>query len=306
MNVKLSHSPRVLLTSAYWAAAFFCYLFFSQWVFAEGFDASLANMQKLALNDTEKALLIESDSLHTKDTATSEIKPEFAPDLASDPSGYYKFIIDEVLNGEDFGETKIEKSWRLKEKITNKEERESEVPEWLINIIEFFEAISDSSVGLAQWIEVLLWILVAVIVGFLLIRYKGSIAQFVSSFSSNSTKYQLPSEMLGLDIRRESLPDHIVDSAKKLWQEGQQRQGLALLLRASLSHLLHEKDCFFHPGDTEINCYQKIKALNEEKLTECAGNLIQAWQQLAYAHKMPSYEEFVSICRQWDEVFDAG
>jgi len=55
-------------------------------------------------------------------------------------------------------------------------------------------------------------------------------------------------------------------SAQQLWQQGQHRNGLALLLQGTLSKLLHEYDCSFEAGDTETDCCNVVAELSDDSL----------------------------------------
>ena len=227
-----------------------------------------------------------------------------SPSLEQDPHDYYRHKIESVLRGEDFGATEKKTIWRLKEKFKDKDEEK--VPDWIIGLIEFLEVLLEKFDGTSKLIEVILWVIFTIFIVFLIIKYRHVITAFVREFrSSTSNEAALPVEMFGLDIRCENLPKDLVASAEQLWQKMQQRQAVALLLRATLSRLLNEQNCKFSAGDTEYDCLQKVAALQDESLTHFMKLLTDTWQQLAYAHQMPSDEGFILICQQWQEVFDA-
>lgn len=227
---------------------------------------------------------------------------------ANNPSNqrdYYQEIIQQVLDSEDFNEQKTVKAWRLKEKFLNNDEDEaSSTPQWLINFIEFLESITESFNKLPAILEVILWVIGISIVVYLLTRYRHNISSFFSNINAGESP-PLPTEMFGLDIRRESLPDDIIKAANELWQGNDQRASISLLLRGTLSRLIHEDMCQFQAGDTELECLSKVSAIGDQRLTQFMQRLTTVWQQLAYAHQTPNKVDFELLCQNWQEVFDA-
>ena len=114
-----------------------------------------------------------------------------------------------------------------------------------------------------------------------------------------------PAELCGLDVRQESLPEHISNSVLNLWQQQQHREAMSLLYRATLSALIHKYGFQFQQGDTEGECAQQVRQQGPEPLSDYVSRLTRAWQQLAYAHRLPDDGLVHELCQQWSEVFDA-
>lgn len=218
--------------------------------------------------------------------------------------------IDDVLAGKDFGNTKTVKSWRFID-TDDDEVLEDKFPEWLIKIFEWLEKRGDKSskkdsfgdFNLASILEFLLW---GVVIGglvFVLIRYREHIFTIVTSFNNKPRTEVLPTSMFGLDIKEESLPDDIVGTARDLWLEGEQRLAIATLLRASLINLLNKHQCRFYDSDTEAECCARIDKQAPQPLSHYMRSLVSAWQQIAYAHRIPSKRNFELLCNQWEETF---
>lgn len=217
---------------------------------------------------------------------------------------YYEQI-QEVLSQQAFGEKKKVKRWRLKEQKEDKEQ-ENAFLKWLNDFLKGFKGRdkkSDGSLSIAKGIEVLLWALVIGLIFYLLIKYRTQIQAFVTGIGVAPDSPALPSTMFGLDVKKTSMPDDVVGSAKAFWQSGEHRQAIALLLRGSLIKLIHEHQCFFQDSDTEAECCERIEQHVPQTLSQYMHLLVQVWQQLAYGHRVPSQAVFDSLCRQWQEVF---
>ena len=219
--------------------------------------------------------------------------------------------IQAVLERKEFGEVQTKEGWRLKDR-DDKEAREGKFPEWLIRIFEFFERNADNKdtkslinpVKLSQFLEVLLWALAIGLVAFVVHRYRRQLVEFASSLSSKDAPVELPASMFGLDVKKTSLPDDIVGSARTHWQRQEHRLALSTLLRASLIKLLHEHDCRFFSSDTEAECCDRIDAQAASVISQYMRALVAVWQQVAYAHRLPDDSVFDELCQRWQAVFE--
>ncbi|WP_444945989.1 DUF4129 domain-containing protein [Microbulbifer sp. VTAC004] len=244
-----------------------------------------------------------------------------APDIKADaletPQQAQQHI-DEILAGEDFHRVEEISGWRLKER----ESREQKIPEWLIEFIEWLlnrspddDNASTSSWGptIARIIEILLWIGVIAGVIYLGWRHHDTILKNLRWQRKPKPKAAVPETLFGLDVRQSSLPDDVCAEVLRLWQTGEQRAGLGLLYRATLSHLI--EDFQFHFGDhlTEAECAQLVHRRQSEPaedlpsvtapLSQFVQQLTSDWQQLAYAHRSPVDARMSALCQEWQEVF---
>jgi len=210
--------------------------------------------------------------------------------------------IESVLASDDFAREKIVTRWRLKN-WQDKDNRDESFPEWFIKAVEFFERSDRFFSGLATILEVLLWLLVAAVIIFVLQRYRSQIGDFISGLGQHEPEPELPTTLFGLDVKKTSLPKNVIESAQQLWRGGESRQGIALLLRASLIKLLHEHGCRFMDSDTESECCERINSQLAGKVSDYMWQLVSSWQQVAYAHNVPSDHEFDQLCAGWEEVF---
>ncbi|MBB3060577.1 DUF4129 domain-containing protein [Microbulbifer rhizosphaerae] len=227
--------------------------------------------------------------------------------------------IDEILAGENFHRMETVKGWRLKEF-----KREDEAfPEWLIALLEWLESLSadespepnGTSWGplVAGLLEVLLWIGAIGLAIYLLWHYREQLGRALKFRKKPPReKKAAPETLFGLDVRQSSLPADVCAEVLRLWQQGEQRAGLGLLYRATLSHLI--EDYLFEFGDhlTERECARLVehrRGGNQEQppvssaLSSFVQQLTTAWQQLAYAHRAPETARVQALCGQWQEVF---
>ncbi|HPF14991.1 MAG TPA: hypothetical protein P5218_02755 [Planctomycetota bacterium] len=102
-------------------------------------------------------------------------------------------------------------------------------------------------------------------------------------------------EVLGLDLRPQSLPKDILGTAQELWAKGEAKAALSLLYRGSLVRLTERDSLVLEPGDTEALCLRKVQALGPDERTEYFGALTQFWQALAYGARRPKDAEFAQL-----------
>jgi len=222
---------------------------------------------------------------------------------------YYEQIGD-VLKGEEFGKTEFVKAWRL---IKDEEAQEEKFPEWLIKLFEWLEknqkdksddkSYSFNLFDIALGLEVLLWILVIGLLVLVMVKYREQIGSIVGLLKPSQKAESLPTTMFGLDIQNETLPDDILGTARENWQSGEPRLALATLLRASLVRLFTDHQCRFYDSDTEAECCQRIDKQAPSILSGYMRLLVSAWQQIAYAHRVPSNDDFEVLCVKWQEAF---
>lgn len=116
-------------------------------------------------------------------------------------------------------------------------------------------------------------------------------------------------EIAGLDIRPESLPDDVPGQVLALWRRGELRQALALLYRATISRLVHDDGLEIHAGATEGDC-SRIAERAARGNTLSAGRLKAAamatelWLRAAYAGRWPDEAAVADGCRLWAGEFD--
>lgn len=193
----------------------------------------------------------------------------------------------------DLARYECEENWRLKnpgkpEKIDKKKPTTSDGE--MLGLIAFILKIIliASAVGLVIYV---------------LYRYQDHIRQYF-----HQAPPKRATEVGGLDIRPESLPDDVVAAVLTLWTENKRRLALGLLYRASLSRLVSVDGLVLTYGATEGDCLRLAKqAQQRQQLSAERFAVIEActhlWLQGAYADRWPA--TINDICTQWQRQFDA-
>lgn len=156
---------------------------------------------------------------------------------------------------------------------------------------------------LAAALKVLLIAAAIGLAGWLLYRYRDRLPGFgVPDQAAWAT------EVGGLDIRAESLPADVAGSVRALWAEGRPRAALALLYRATLSHLVSEDQLAVRRGDTEADCL-RLARLSRQSGRTSAGRLdvtvsaTALWMAGAYGGRWPDDAALHACCDAWEAQF---
>lgn len=251
-----------------------------------------------ASHDTDDTELTSSD-----DQSASNFVLEDGQELSrSELSQDYYSQIKEVLSNDDFARKETVTGWRW---IDTEDEttRKEKIPGWIITIIEFLEHFAGAFAGFALAIELLLWAGLIALFAYVFYRYHDNIRTFVNKLGNQPEHQELPTTLLGLDVKKESLPKHIVKSASQLWSAGEHRQAIALLLRATLIKLIHENAVQLYDSDTESECCERVDEQAPKPQSGYLRSLVSAWQSIAYAHTVPSEQTFKSLCDGWSTTF---
>lgn len=148
-------------------------------------------------------------------------------------------------------------------------------------------------------IEFGLWIFIAVLVIFLILRYKHLL---VKNVANKKIPVKRPDKLFGLDLNSQNLPDNPWLVAKQMIQENQYREALSLLYRASLIWYIDNSDAVIKEGYTELECLEQISSNVNSLNQNYMGSLTFSWRALAYAHQIPTISQLNKLCDDWPEV----
>lgn len=183
-------------------------------------------------------------------------------------------------------------------------------PSWLIAIIRFIETLFGFSGlldNLALVIEVIIWGMVLLLVCMMIYRFRHHIALYWSSMvkeRQTSESFAKPEVIMGMEITEESLPEDVPAEARRLWNDGDFRQALALLYRGSLYELVYTKHFELEEWYTERECNEYVQQSEESSgLRNYFQQLTLAWQNTAYAHRLPEQDMFEQLCTNWTGAF---
>lgn len=220
---------------------------------------------------------------------------ENAPDSLTHQQA--KELIMEIKQGDDFHQKELKESNRYRS--SNKDswfdsdnEPESMSSGWLI-FAQLFALV----------VEFALWIFVAVLVLFLIIRYKHLLGN--TSFERKA-KHKRPKKLFGLDLDTESLPEKPWEVARNLVENEQYRQALSLLYRASLIWYIDNKNVLIKEGYTELECLQQIVKNVGAVSQGYIKKLTNTWRGLAYAHVQPEKSVLLDLCESWPKVMQVS
>ncbi len=142
----------------------------------------------------------------------------------------------------------------------------------------------------------------ALLVGWLLLRHRHNLFAW-----RGKTAPRAATEVAGLDIRPQSLPDDVSAAVWRTWQQGQQRAALSLLYRATLSRLVNQDGLVLTQGATEGDCWRRAQLANlPPEKTELVGQVTQLWLNAAYGDRWPTDAAVQSACAQWARVFEVA
>lgn len=204
--------------------------------------------------------------------------------------------LDALLDTEDLRGYRCVHSWLPKVKDTDeeKEKKPSKPPDFDFNTLATILKLI--VIALAIFAFIWLWRRY----GHHLMRYIQRPSQAVSA-----------TEVGGLDIRPETLPDDVATTVVRLWQENQHRQALALLYRATLSRLVKQDQLTISQGATEGDCIRlAIFAHNHQRLSADKLEVLQTisgmWLRAAYGRQWPDEQAVFALCTRWRRHLDTA
>lgn len=169
------------------------------------------------------------------------------------------------------------------------------------------EAGTDPSLGFsafvqafAQFIELLLWVLLAFAIVWLLFHLRRY-AQTYYRTTPSITAFPPPIKIFA----SEPVQGDIAAEAAALCEEGRPVAALSLLYRASLQVMQNRHILEVQRGDTEARCLQRVKQNSPDHIAVYFSRLTQTWQSAAYAGNIPESNTTLALCREWTRHFGA-
>lgn len=187
----------------------------------------------------------------------------------------------EVARHSDFGQHTEVMRWRLDTGKQRKQRTELDF-DWLTTLGEW----------IASAVRVMAWLLLAVLamaVVWLMARRFGG----MESAPSNNLP---PTQMFGLAISPDSLPDDVVAAAQAALDAGRLREAVSLLYRGALSFLVHQNGMRIGEGATEGDVLRIATPLLAPDAVAHFRALIGAWVDIAYGHRPLEVEVVRSLC----------
>jgi len=198
-------------------------------------------------------------------------------------------VASEILDGEEFSKHETKEVWRLKFQDDDKK-NDTDLD------LGFFSAF-------ATILKILLIAGLVALIAYLIIKRDQWLGFFKGANSKKDT-YQAPDILFGMDIRPESLPDNIPETARNLWQQGQLREAMSLLYRGALARLVNVEQVALHSGHTEGDVVNLAKSNLQDQQFVYLKSLTKHWQIVAYAHRDLSDEIVEHLLANWFSEFD--
>lgn len=213
-----------------------------------------------------------------------------------------KQTIEKVLTEPRFGRMEEQTFWRYVGPEEEEKESDSGTLAALLEILSrilkgFFQ-------GIAAFGEIILWLLGALAIAYLLYHFSRNRGWMQAGLAKGRKgKQELPSELFGLDIRPESLPDDIPGEALTAVREGDLRDALSLLYRGTLVLLVTNVQIPIPASATEGECLELVREHRQKNEAEYFQNLTELWLLTAYAHLHPDAQAVERLCNEWRKVY---
>lgn len=200
--------------------------------------------------------------------------------------------LEEVLQAPEFQTTRTVKDWRWKPKAAPKKApRKARNLDWMGVLV---QALASAAKGILISLVLLALVLV-------LWRYRAALRRTLQRQEGDD----LPLEIFGLDLRPDRLPADIPGTARRLWQEGNERAALSLLYRGALSALVHGHQLPIPRGATERDCLRLAAVHLDPEGGAYFHDLTGAWERTAYGHQLPR-ESCEALVEPWARHFHSG
>jgi len=194
---------------------------------------------------------------------------------------------DPLLSG-----TKQEKFLRWK-----KQEQDKKAP---TKTTSWWRWLYEQGQRLAQGVRLLMWLALAGLAAFVLVRLPAWLRLRGDRLSAKNTAAP-PAHVNTLDIRPDSLPADIGGAAAALWQRGEARAALSLLYRGALSRLVHVHGVPIRAACTENQCLHLAALHLPPAGLQFFTAVVQAWQGLAWGHQQPADAEVLALCNRFEQ-----
>jgi hypothetical protein len=218
---------------------------------------------------------------------------EIAPDQA-------RASIELILAGEAFHRVETIEIPRLllDWEIDHDEQEGDGIPLWLVDFIDRVAAIVG---GGLEVLLVSLGIGCLALIGLRVAQQRGL---FAASPKPDRIRRVAPTELFGLELTEESLPDDLVAEARRTAAAGNARAALALLYRGALVRLAALNGLKLSKGVTERECLESVRSLIPGEGSLYFDRLTMTWLRCAYGHIEPDDQGLERLCREWPRFFD--
>ena len=167
-------------------------------------------------------------------------------------------------------------------------------PSWFIGLIDFLS----NGAGLLLWVLGAIVAALAALWVFRVVRTHRP--------AGEAAPQSLPSQVLAMDIRPESLPADIGAAALALLASGRVRDALSLLYRGALSRAVHRFGAHIAASYTEGEVLKAVQSRLDAGGLRYFSELVQLWRLTVYAGDSVPAEAIRPLCEQFGARLDGA
>jgi hypothetical protein len=215
----------------------------------------------------------------------------------------------EILASEQFMPMPIEESWQWRDRDTQMQSQDKAEVEWLVKLLKWLfdeegQRDYNNLPSLSDIFRVLLWAVAISLLLWVLWHYRRWLASLPARRRRQPTRL---THISGLDIRPESLPEDIPASMLSTLDQGNVREALSLLYRATLSRLAAQMHVVLLPGATEQEVLLRFHQQHPDHTgVALLDRITPLWISTAWAHRPPQQDELRDLIGRWSAHFSGA
>ena len=219
-------------------------------------------------------------------------------------------LISEVLTDEDFGATRSETRWRLRPSAETGDQG-SRWLDWWYDFLRWLfgtggEAGDVAGIGLAHFIEILLW-LAAITAIALALWHLAPYLRWPTMPRGRGRPDDMSSTLaikpLVERLELNELPDDILRETERLRDQQNIRGAISLLYRGALRCLIDQARLDIPASATEQDCLALVNQHRTPDESRYFADLTRSWQELAYAHRPPDDPAIDALTSAWPRYY---
>ncbi len=300
---SLWYGLAVSLIEPFFVAAGFA-LYLNRRVGLEAWDVELAlrrlerrlstgTTAALATLSLATTLAFGSTPVHADDHLPVNVMPAKTAAAPTDPPRDTEAarIARELFADPVFGDRRERTRWRLRQR--NADDSEPLDLPWMVTLVE----------TIAKLIQLFGWLGIAAIVIALLIVIARWYAR---GERAGAPARAPPTELFGLAIAPESLPQDIEAAALAACRAGDARLALSLIYRGALSALVHSLGVRISDGAVEADVLRVSRGVLSAGAAAWFAQVLDQWIAVAWARKVPDLERITALARDYNRHFMPG
>ncbi|MFD2157599.1 DUF4129 domain-containing protein [Rubritalea tangerina] len=160
-----------------------------------------------------------------------------------------------------------------------------------------FSLGSGGMAGMGGLAQLIFWgVLAALVVGLIWLIVKN-LHTFQRGEQVRVEKQPKIRSVMGMEVAPETLPEDIVEAARRAWEGGERQLALSLLYRGAISWFVHSAELDIDEADTERECLERVVSSRQDSVY--FGLLTEHWVRLAYGKVEPEEGDFLRLCHDW-------